>query len=68
MDNEIVWSPAIRAVVVTTRGGDFDLYLGQDISIGYLSHSADAVTLYLQETLTYITQTTEAAVVLTRAG
>ncbi|MCB1441892.1 MAG: bacteriocin family protein [Methyloceanibacter sp.] len=69
VDNEIVWSPAIKGgVVVTTRGGDFDLYLGQDISIGYLSHSADAVTLYLQETLTYITQTTEAAVVLTRAG
>ncbi|GFO80932.1 MAG: hypothetical protein A49_05590 [Methyloceanibacter sp.] len=69
VDKEIVWSPAIKGgVVVTTRGGDFDLYLGQDISIGYLSHSAEAVTLYLQETLTYITQTAEAAVVLTRAG
>lgn len=69
VDKEIAWSPAIKGgVVATTRGGDFDLYLGQDVSIGYLSHSADSVTLYLQETLTYLTQTTEAAVVLTPAG
>lgn len=69
VDKEIAWSPAIKGgVVATTRGGDFDLYIGQDISIGYLSHSSDAVTLYLQETLTYMTQTTEAAVVLTSGG
>ncbi|ODA66031.1 Linocin-M18 [Methyloligella halotolerans] len=66
VDKEIVWSPAIKGgAVMTTRGGDFDLYLGQDISIGYLSHSAEEVTLYLQETLTYMTQTSEAAVILT---
>jgi len=63
VDKEIIWSPAIEGgVVLTTRGGDFDLYLGQDISIGYLTHSGSAVELYLQETFTFVVQTAEAAV------
>lgn len=65
VDHEVIWSQAIEGgAVVTTRGGDFDLYLGQDLSIGYLAHSATAVTLYLQETLTFQMQTSEAVVVL----
>jgi uncharacterized linocin/CFP29 family protein len=69
LDREVIWSPAIKGgVVLTTRGGDFDLYLGQDLSIGYLAHSAASVTLYLQETLTYITQTSEASVFLSPSG
>ena len=40
VDGEIVWAPAIEGgFVLTTRGGDFELDIGQDISIGYLSHS-----------------------------
>ena len=40
VDDEILWAPAIDgAFVLTTRGGDFDLHIGQDVSIGYLSHS-----------------------------
>lgn len=66
VDNKIIWAPALRgAFVLTTRGGDFDLYLGQDVSIGYLSHTDKAVTLYLQETFTFMLQTAEAAIVLT---
>ena len=50
VDGEIVWAPAIEGgFVLTTRGGDFELHIGQDISIGYLSHSETAVRLYLQE-------------------
>jgi uncharacterized linocin/CFP29 family protein len=65
LEKEIIWSPAIKGgVVLTTRGGDFNLYLGQDMSIGYLSHSESVVTLYLQESITYITQTSEASVIL----
>ena len=64
-DGMIIWAPAIEGgVVVTTRGGDFELTIGQDISIGYLSHSETAVRLYFQETLTFRLLTTEAAVVL----
>ena len=65
VDGEIVWAPAITGgVVLTTRGGDFELHLGQDISIGYLSHTDTAVRLYLQETFTFLMLTAEAAVLL----
>ncbi|MBV8418241.1 MAG: bacteriocin family protein [Verrucomicrobia bacterium] len=65
VDGEIVWAPAIKGgLVLTTRGGDFALHLGQDISIGYLSHSESTVRLYLQETFTFLMLTAEAAVVL----
>jgi uncharacterized linocin/CFP29 family protein len=66
VDAEIVWAPAIDgALVLTTRGGDFALHLGQDISIGYQSHSEAAVRVYLQETFTFLPLTAEAAVALT---
>jgi uncharacterized linocin/CFP29 family protein len=63
--DEIIWAPAIAgAFVLTTRGGDFDLHIGQDVSIGYLSHTDAAVRLYLQETFTFLLLTSEAAVAL----
>jgi uncharacterized linocin/CFP29 family protein len=65
VDGEIIWAPAIKGgFVLTTRGGDFALHIGQDISIGYLSHSENVVRLYFQETFTFLLLTTEAAVVL----
>lgn len=68
LDAEIVWAPAITGgIVVSTRGGDFELSIGQDISIGYLSHSDTAVKLFLQESFTFLMLTTEAAVVLAPA-
>src|SRR5215813_2182187 len=69
VDGEIIWAPAITgACVLTTRGGDFDLRVGQDFSIGYLSHTDAAVRLYLQETFTLLLLTAEAAVALTPAA
>ncbi|HEX3592303.1 MAG TPA: family 1 encapsulin nanocompartment shell protein [Pseudonocardiaceae bacterium] len=63
VSDEIVWAPAISGgFVLTTRGGDFDLHIGQDMSIGYLSHTDTAVRLYLEETLTFVLATTEAVV------
>jgi uncharacterized linocin/CFP29 family protein len=68
IDGDIVWAPAITGgFVLTTRGGDFELAIGQDISIGYLSHSRTAVELYLQESFTFRLLTTEAAVALSPA-
>ena len=65
VNEDIIWAPAISGgFVLTTRGGDFDLHIGQDISIGYLSHSDSAVRLYLQETFTFLMLTSEAAVAL----
>jgi uncharacterized linocin/CFP29 family protein len=69
VEGEIIWAPAIKGgFVLSTRGGDFELNLGQDISIGYLSHSETAVKLYLQESFTFRVLTTEAAVALTPSG
>jgi uncharacterized linocin/CFP29 family protein len=66
LSGEIIWAPAITgAILLTTRGGDFSLQLGQDASIGYLSHTDSTVELYLQETLTFLMLTGEAAVSLT---
>ncbi|MCO5121674.1 MAG: bacteriocin family protein [Burkholderiaceae bacterium] len=65
VDGDIVWAPAIAGgLVLTTRGGDFELHLGQDIAIGYLGHSASEVELYLQESFTFRLLTSEAAVAL----
>jgi len=69
VSSEIIWAPAIAgAFVLTTRGGDFGLYLGQDVSIGYLSHTDAVVRLYLQETFTFLLLTSEAAVALSPPG
>ena len=65
VDGDIIWAPAIDgAFVLTTRGGDFYLQLGTDVAIGYSTHDADTVQLYLQETLTFLAYTAEAAVSL----
>ncbi len=65
VDEQIIWAPAIAgAFVLTTRGGDFELHIGQDVSIGYLSHTDTSVRLYLQETFTFLLLTGEAAVAL----
>jgi uncharacterized linocin/CFP29 family protein len=65
VDDKIVWAPAIEgACVLTTRGGDFALHLGQDVSIGYASHTDTKVTLYLVETFTFLPLTSEASVAL----
>jgi uncharacterized linocin/CFP29 family protein len=69
LNQEIIWAPAVSgAVVLTTRGGDFDLHIGQDISIGYSGHTDTTVRLYLQETFTFLMLTSEAAVALAPAA
>jgi uncharacterized linocin/CFP29 family protein len=61
----IIHAPAIAgALVLSTRGGDFDFHLGQDFSIGYLGHTETAVRLYFQETFTFLMLTSEASVSL----
>jgi uncharacterized linocin/CFP29 family protein len=63
VSGELVWAPGIvGGSILSTRGGDFALHLGQDLSIGYLSHTDTSVRLYLQETFTFLLLTTEASV------
>ena len=65
VDGEIIWAPAIDgAFLLSARGGDFELRLGQDLAIGYLSHDSEYVQLYFQESLTFLAYTAEASVAL----
>ena len=61
----VVWSPGVQgAVVLSMRGGDFVLDCGQDLSIGYLDHTADTVTLYFEESMTFRVLEPDAAIAL----
>jgi uncharacterized linocin/CFP29 family protein len=65
-EGHITWAPALRgALLLSGRGGDYELHLGQDLSIGYLSHDVETIELYFQESLTFFVQTAEAGVELT---
>ena len=61
----LVWAPGVDgAVVVSLRGGDFLFAVGEDLSVGYDSHDADEVALYIVESFTFRAVTPEAAVAL----
>jgi uncharacterized linocin/CFP29 family protein len=67
-DGSLVWAPAIRggAVLLSTRGGDYQLSVGQDLSIGYASHDRSQVELYLTESFTFRILEDKAAILLRR--
>jgi uncharacterized linocin/CFP29 family protein len=68
LDGEIIWAPALDgALVLSGRGGDYELRLGEDLSIGYLSHDAEHVQLYFQESFTFAAYTAEASVAIAMA-
>jgi uncharacterized linocin/CFP29 family protein len=51
---EIILNPYIdEGYLVTTRGGDYKMTLGQDLAIGYESHSENEVQLYFTESFTF---------------
>ena len=54
LDEPIVRAEAIQGgAVLSLRGGDYELTVGQDLSIGYAYHSRDEVELYLTESFTF---------------
>ena len=62
----LTWAPGVEgAVVLRVGGGHFLFESGEDLSIGYLEHDADAVRLYLEESFSFRVATPEAAVALT---
>lgn len=65
----IIWAPSVEgAVVVSMRGGDAELVIGQDFAIGYQGHTDDAVELYLEESVTLRVHDDRAAVALRYEG
>jgi uncharacterized linocin/CFP29 family protein len=69
IDGDIVWAPGIDGgLVISQRGGDFELSVGQDFSIGYLEHDTEKVRLYIEESFTFLILTEEAAIPLTEGA
>lgn len=61
----IVWAPAVDgAVVLSQRGGDSQITIGEDFAIGYAGTDGDSVQLYLEESFTFRVTGPEAAVAL----
>lgn len=61
----IVLAPFLDGgVLVSQRGGDTELVLGQDLAIGYQNHDETTVRLYLTESFTFRVLTPEAVATL----
>jgi uncharacterized linocin/CFP29 family protein len=65
LGGSVVWAPAVDgAIVLSERGGDYEMTVGEDFSIGYRSASDESVAFYLEESLAFRVNTPDAAVVL----
>ena len=65
VDGPLVWAPGLEGgLVMSTRGEDFELTVGQDFSVGYLDHDAQRVRLYLEESFTFRVLSPQAAIPL----
>lgn len=68
LQGPVVYAPAVSgAVVMSLRGEDFELYCGQDYSIGFRDADEENVDLYIEESLTFHVHSPEAAVALVYA-
>lgn len=64
-DGPTRWSPVLKGgLVLSRRGGDFELTIGQDFSVGYAGESQGQVQLYLTESVTFRVLDGRAAVAL----
>jgi uncharacterized linocin/CFP29 family protein len=65
LEGPLVWAPGVEgAVVLSLRGDDFLFESGQDLAVGYWSHDANDVQLYLEESFSFRVATPEAAVAI----
>jgi uncharacterized linocin/CFP29 family protein len=72
VDRDLTWSAALKnqAVLLSLRGGDFEMVLGQDLTIGYVDfdRNADEVEFYFTESFTFRVLEPAAAITLQLAG
>jgi uncharacterized linocin/CFP29 family protein len=69
-EGSLIWAPAIQggAVLLSIRGGDYELTVGQDLSVGYAVHDRTDVELYLTESFTFRVLEDKAAIFLRRSA
>jgi uncharacterized linocin/CFP29 family protein len=66
LGGSVVWAPAVDgAVVLSERGGDYALTVGEDFAVGFQSADEQTASFYIQESLTFRINTADAAVALT---
>lgn len=64
---KVLMCPAlVGGVLLSTRGGDFELTVGQDFAVGYQHHDKEQVELFLTESFAFRTLEPAAAVQLKR--
>ncbi|NBB94818.1 MAG: bacteriocin [Planctomycetes bacterium] len=69
LDTEPLMSQAVSGgMLLSTRGGDFKLTVGKDLSIGYASHDRDNVELFFTETFTFRVVEPAAVIALKKPG
>jgi uncharacterized linocin/CFP29 family protein len=69
IEGPIVWAPGLDGgLVLSLRGGDFEMTVGQDFSIGYLGHNGETVRLYLEESFSFWLLSPQAAIPLVPRG
>jgi len=70
IDGKVVWAPVLRegAALISLRGGDYELTVGQDASVGYTAHDREKVELFLTESFTFRVLEPKAAILLRRAS
>lgn len=67
IDGPLVWAPAVSgAVLLSVRGGDYEMSVGHDLGIGYTYHHRDSVELYISESFTFRILEEAAAIALKR--
>lgn len=65
VDGDVHAAPGLDGgLVISLRGGDFELTVGQDFSIGYIDHTPDVVRLYIEESFTFLVLSPQAAIPL----
>ncbi len=66
IEGEILSVPTLddKGLLLSDRGGDFELIVGQDASIGYSQHKDEEIEFFILETFTFRCNTPEAAVIL----
>jgi uncharacterized linocin/CFP29 family protein len=53
-DGDIIYSSVLAGgLLMSLRGGDFELTLGQDLALGYEAHGDEKVKLFLTESFTF---------------
>jgi len=66
----VTWAPALQegATLISMRGGDYELTVGQDASVGYTTHDREKVELFLTESFTFRVLEPKAGILLRRVN